>query len=89
MQNPNESCNNIASTRFPRTIYVTRSIMEVVVNSAFLHFSEGTCVISNTLLYFKIGMVVLWKKLASKGIKSVDKNEYKNFREWENKKAKL
>ena len=37
----------------------------------------------------RLVMVVLWKKLASKGIKSVDKNEYKNFREWANKKAKL
>ena len=89
MQNPNESCNNIASTRFPRTIYVSRSIMEVVVNSAFLHFSEGTCAISNTLLYFKIGSGCYVEKVSIKRNKSVDKNEYKNFREWENKKAKL
>ena len=69
MQNSNESCNNIVSTRFPKTMYVSRSIMEVGVNSTFLHFNEGACAIKNILPYFKIGNSCYVGKVSIKRIK--------------------
>ena len=53
-QSPNEAFNNIVWTRCPKTIYVSRSVIEVGVNSAVLHNNEGACGISNVLSYFKI-----------------------------------
>ena len=53
-QNPNEAFNNIVWTRCPKTIYVSRSVMELGVNSAVLHYNEGACGISNVFSYFKI-----------------------------------
>ena len=53
-QNPNEAFNNIVWTRCPKTIYVSRSVMELGVNSAVLHYNERTCGISNVFSYFEI-----------------------------------
>ena len=54
-QNPNEVFNNIVWTRCPNVIYVSRSIMELVVNSTVLRYNEGGCGISKVFSYFKIG----------------------------------
>ena len=53
-QNPNEAFNNIVWTRCLKTIYVSRSIMELGVNSGVLHYNEGACGISKVFSYFKI-----------------------------------
>ena len=53
-QNPNEAFNNIVWTRCPKTIYVSRSIMDLGLNSAVLHYNEGACGIGNVFSYFKI-----------------------------------
>ena len=54
-QNPlNEAFNKLVSTRCPKTAYVSRSIIELGVNSAVLHYNEGGCGISNAFSYFKI-----------------------------------
>ena len=53
-QNPNKAFNNIVWTRCLKTIYVSRSIMELGVNSGVLHHNEGACGISKVVSYFKI-----------------------------------
>ena len=54
-QNPNEVFNKIVWTRSPNVIYVSRSIMELVVTSTVLRYHEGGCGISKVFSYFKIG----------------------------------
>ena len=54
-QNPNEVFNKIVWTRSPNVIYVSRSIMELVVTSTVLRYNEGGCGISKVFSYFKIG----------------------------------
>ena len=53
-QNPNEVFNNIVWTRYPKVIYVSRSIMELGLNSTVLRYNEGGCGISKVFSYFKI-----------------------------------
>ena len=64
-QNPNEAFINIVWTKCPKPIYVSRSIMELGLNSVVLHYN---------VMYFhtlKLIMVIILKKIASKGIKSI------------------
>ena len=53
-QNPNEAFNNIIWTRCPKTIYVNRSVLELGVYSAVLHYNDGARGINAVLSYFSI-----------------------------------
>ena len=52
--NPSETFNKIVWPSWPKTIYVSRSTIELGVNSAVLHYNEGICGISIAFSYFKI-----------------------------------
>ena len=78
-QNPNETFNKIVWTRFPKVIYVSRSIIQLGVNSAVLHYNEGACGISNVFLYFKIDYgYYMEKKIAKRNKVSVRKMDVKS-----------
>ena len=61
-QNPNEAFNNIIWTRCPKTIYVNRSVLELGVNSAVLHYNEGASGISDVFSYFNITSGIYMEK---------------------------
>ena len=45
--------------------------MEVGINPGFLHFNEGVVPLVIYCSILKLIMAIMWKKLSSKGIKSV------------------
>ena len=49
-----------------KTIYVSRSKIELGVNSAVLHYNEGACGISNVFSYFKIDNGCYMEKISIK-----------------------
>ena len=89
-QNPNEAFNNIVWTRCPKTIYVSRSVMELGVNSAVLHYNEGACGISNVFSYFKIDNGYYMEKGSIKRNKvSVRKMDIKSSEGGKTKRKKI
>ena len=82
-QNPNEAFNNVVWTRCPKTIYVSRSIMELGVNSAVLHYNEVACGISKVFSYFKIDNGYYMEKGSIKrNIVSIGKMDIKSSEDW-------
>ena len=61
-QNPNETFNKIVWTRFPKFIYVSRSIIQLGVNSAVLHIMKKHVVLVMYFYILKLIMVIIWKK---------------------------
>ena len=89
-QNPNEAFNNIVWTRCPKTIYVSRSVMELGVNSAVLHYNEEACGISNVFSYFKIDNGYYMEKGSIKRNKvSVRKMDIKSSEGGKKKRRKI
>ena len=90
-QNPlNEAFNNIVWTRCPKTTYVSRSIIELGVNSAVLHYNEGGCGIRNAFSYFKIDNGYYMEKGSIKRNKvSVRKMDIKSLEGGKTKRKKI
>ena len=53
-QNANEAFNSVVWTKCPKTVFVSRQILEIGVNSAVLQFNEGAHGITNVLKHFLI-----------------------------------
>ena len=51
-KNLNESFNNIIWTKCPKAVYVSRAVLEMVVNSAVLKFNEGSHGINEVYSHF-------------------------------------
>ena len=53
-QNANESLNNLTWMRCPKRVFVTKSVLEMGVNSAVLEFNNGAVGIGKVLQQYKI-----------------------------------
>ena len=78
-QNPNEAFNNIIWTRCPKTIYVNRQVLETGVNSAVLHYNEGSRGINSVLSSFSIESGIFMERgTIQKNTKSIKKADIKS-----------
>ena len=53
-QNTNEALNNIIWIKCPKSVFVTKSVLEMGVNSAIMEFNDGACGINKVYKMFGI-----------------------------------
>ena len=61
-QNTNEALNSIIWTRCPKNVFVNRSTLEIGVNSAIIHFNNGSIGVTEVFNHFGLSGDVTVKK---------------------------
>jgi hypothetical protein len=88
-QNTNESLNGLVWSRCPKNIFVCKQTFEMSINSAILHYNDGTEGVKNALLLFGLSGIVTNSKSYEHNISRVKSMEKKSSENVKNRRKSL
>ena len=88
-QNANEALNLIIWTRCPKNIFVNRSTLEIGINSAIIHFNNGSIGVTEVFNHFGLSGNVTIKKSQERNEDRITRMNKKSTNQVKKKEKKI